>query len=185
MDTPIRMPSLLERRDNLQITKGPVLNHASTTFPARSFVALSSGVLIPVPTDGVLLYGWAPSASHAYTGTPAGLWPNITGLTVADKPPDALYGPVHWPFDPSDCRFLMNITDASGNVGQTAGAPTLAEAIIGSSFAVHRTAAGIQMLDVDDTTNTLFKVVGWYPGQASTDYNGLVIVEPIVSKIQA
>jgi hypothetical protein len=184
MDTPVKMPFLERRRDNLHIVKGPYLNHASTTFLARSFVKLSSGVLVPVATADVVCVGWTPSASHTYTGSPSGTWPNITGLTVTDRPPVSLYEPVHWPFDPKDSQFIMNITDASGHIGESNGAPTLAEAVIGSEFGIYRDGtSGKQMLNVDDTSTKFARVVGWVANQASTDYNGLVIVELLAAVI--
>lgn len=170
MDTPISMPFLERRRDNLQIQKGVQPNHASTTFPARSFVRLTSGVLVPCATAAVLCYGWSIDRSHLAT----------------EMPPDALFGIYHWPFDLKDTQFIMNITDGSGNIGQANAAPQLSAAAIGTSYGIHRNATtGFQMLNVADTTTLFATVVAWYPNQASTDYNGKVIVEILPAVIQA
>jgi hypothetical protein len=168
MDTPIRMPFLERRRDNLHIQKS-VQPNGATAFPANSFVKLSAGVLVPCVTDDVVCYGWSHDKSHAST----------------DQPPEALYGQNHWPFDPDGCLFVMNITDASGHIGQAAGAPQLSAAVVGTAYELYRDANGVQMLDVSATTNKFAKVVALYPNQALTDYNGLVIVELYPGVIQA
>lgn len=167
MDTGIRMPFMERRRDNLHIAKS-VQPNGATTFPRHSFVVLTAGVLVPVVTAGVLCYGWTPDESHAST----------------DRAPTAIFGQNHWPFDPKGAQFVMNITDASGNIGQTAGAPQLSEAVVGSSFGLYRNAGGYQMLNVDDTTTKFATVVALYPNQALTDYNGLVLVELLPAVIQ-
>lgn len=169
MDTPIRMPFLERRKDNLHITKGAILDGA-TAFEARSFVKLASGVLAPCVTDDVVCYGWSPDKSHSAT----------------DKPPDALFGRYHWPFDPRDSQFIMNITNASGAIGAAGSAPQLSAVTIGTEYELYRdTTTHMQMLDVSATTNKFARVVAIYPGQASTDYNGLVLVELVSTIIQS
>src|SRR6266446_9500572 len=108
MDTPIRMPFLERRKDNLHLQK-PVQSNGATAFVGRSFVKLSSGVLVPCVTADVLCYGWCPEPSRLST----------------DQPPVTLYGQQHWPFDPEQCDFVMNITDNAGHVGQANAAPQL------------------------------------------------------------
>lgn len=168
MDTPIRMPMLERRKDNLHITKS-VQPNGATAFQRHSFVYIASGILVPVLTAGVLCYGWSPDESHAST----------------DRPPTALFGQNHWPFDPAHSQFVMNITDSSGHIGQAAGAPQLSAAVVGTSYGVYRDANGFQMLDVANTTNLFAKVIALYPNQALTDYNGLVLVEILPAVIQA
>lgn len=168
MDTPIRMPFLERRRDNLHITKSAILDGA-TAFAARSFVKISAAVIVPCVTDDVLCYGWCPDKNHAAT----------------DRPPDALFGRYHWPFDPRDAQFIMNISNASGAIGQANSAPQLSAAVIGTEYELVRDANGIQMLDVSATVNKFARVIAWYPNQASTDYNGLVLVQLLDSVIQA
>jgi hypothetical protein len=168
MDTGIRMPFLERRRDNLHIQKA-VQPNGATAFPARSFVKLAAGILVPCVTADVLCYGWTPDRSHA----------------ADEVPPQALYGQNHWPFDPNDAIFLMNITDAAGHIGQASGAPQLAAAVVGTSYGLYRDGTtGYQMLNVADTTTKFAKVVGYYPNQALTDYNGLVLVEVLPAVIQ-
>jgi hypothetical protein len=167
MNTPIRMPFLERRRDNLHIQKG-VQPNGATAFPAHSFVKLAAGILVPCVTADVVAYGWCPDASHAAT----------------DVPPTALFGQNHWPFALNDCQFVMNITDSSGNIGQAAGAPQLSAAVVGTAYGLYRNANGYQMLDVANTTNLFAKVVQLYPNQALTDYNGLVIVEILPAVLQ-
>lgn len=170
MDTTIRMPFLERRRDNLHIQKGVLPDDGDNNpFLGHSFVKISSGLLKPVLTADVLCYGWCPEPSHKST----------------EQPPSTLYGQQHWPFDPTGCRFIMNITDSSGHIGQAAGAPQLSGAVIGTSYGLYRTAGGIQMLDVANTTQLFAKVVAHYPNQAETDYNGLVLVELLAAVIQA
>lgn len=168
MDTPIRMPFLERRSDNLHIQKA-VQPNGATTFQARSFVKLAAGVLVPCVSADVLCYGWSPDASHAAT----------------DQPPAALYGQNHWPFDPKDCFFVMNITDAAGHIGQANAAPQLSAAVVGTSYGLLRDANGYQMLNVANTTNLFAKVTALYPNQALTDYNGLVIVQLLPAVLQA
>jgi hypothetical protein len=170
MDTPIRMPFLERRKDNLHIQK-PVQPNGAATWPARSFVKLAAGVLTPCVTADTVCYGWAPEPS---LGTPA------------TPPPGSLYGLNHWPQDPSGpAQFVVNITDGSGHIGQANGAPQLSALAIGTSYGLYRDGNGIQYLNTADTTNLFFKLVALYPGQALTDYNGLALVEIVAAAIQA
>lgn len=168
MDTGIRMPFMERRRDNLHIQKS-VQPNGATTFPANSFVKLAAGVLVPCVTADVVCYGWSPDQSH----------------TETEQPPQALFGQNHWPFDPKDAQFVMNITNDDGDVGQANGAPQLSAAVVGTSYGLYRNADGVQMLNVEDTTTLFARVVALYPNQALTDYNGLVIVELLPAVIQA
>lgn len=169
MDTPIRMPMFERRKDNLHIQKS-VQPNGATAFQRHSFVYIAAGILVPVATAGVLCYGWSPDESHAAT----------------DRPPAALFGQNHWPFDPAHSQYVMNITDSSGHIGQANAAPQLSAAVVGTSYGIYRDGTtGMQMLDVANTTNLFAKVVALYPYQALTDYNGLVLVEILPAVIQA
>lgn len=171
MDTVIRMPFLERRKDNLHLQK-PVQPNGATQWPARSFVKLSSGVLIAVATDDQVCYGWCPEPSFLTT----------------DKPPSTLYGVNHWPHDLNGSQFIVNITNTAQNIGQAAGAPQLSAVAIGSSYGLtRRSSDGMQFLNVSQTTagNVFFKVIALYPGQSVTDYNGLVLVEIVAAAIQA
>lgn len=169
----IRPPFLERRKDNLHITKGPLADDGTTVFNARSFVfANGSNLLVPVLTAGVVCMGWSADGNHLATPTP--------------RPPDALYGNLHWVFDPRDAQFSINITNNAATIG--AGAPALSSILIGEKYGIIRpttgAATGIQMLNQQDTTNDFFRVVAIYPGQASTDLNGIVLVELIDAVIQ-
>lgn len=163
----------MERRlDNLHLQKGPQPNGA-TAFFARSFVKLASGVLTPCVSADTLCYGQSPDESHAST----------------DLPPVALHGAMHWVFDPKDAEFIVNICDATGNVGEANGAPQLSEVVVGTSYNLFRPTSGLytgyQMLNVDLTAAPFFKVIAIYPNQALTDFNGLVLVKLVEAVIQA
>lgn len=171
MDTPIRMPFLERRKDNLHLQK-PVQPNGATQWPARSFVKLASGVLTPTVTDDQIIYGWCPEPSFLTT----------------DKPPATLYGVNHWPHDPTGAQFVMNITDSSGHVGQAAGAPQLSAAAIGAVYGLFRDATTkMQMVNISQTTagNVCFEVIAYYPNQSVNDYNGLVLVEVVAAAVQA
>jgi hypothetical protein len=167
-DTPIRMPFLERRRDNLAIQKQVQANSA-TTFPARSFVKLSAGALVPCVTADVLCFGWCADSSKLST----------------DQPPVTLYGQNHWAFDPKDSQFIVNITSGAGLVGQAAGAPQLSAVSVGTEYGLYRDATTfMQMLKTDDTTNKFFRVVAIYPNQSLQDYNGLVLVQIVDAALQ-
>lgn len=169
MDTPIRMPFLERRKDNLHIQKSVQPNGAAT-WPARSFVKMAAGVLTPCVTADVVIYGWCSEPS---LGTPA------------TPPPGSLYGLNHWPQDPSGpSQFVVNITNNAGNIGQAAGAPQLSAVAIGTSYGLYRDGNGVQYLNVQDVTNLFFKVIALYPNQSTTDYNGLVLVEIVAAAMQ-
>lgn len=168
MDTAIRMPFMERRLDNLHVQKGPQPN-GGTAFLARAFVALSSGVLVPCATAATACYGQAPSASKSST----------------DMPPVSLHGNVHWVFNPRDAEFVVNITDGSGHIGESTGAPQLSEVVVGTEYNLYTNADGYQMLNVDGTNAKFFRVISIYPNQALTDYNGLVLVRLVDTVIQA
>jgi hypothetical protein len=168
MDTPIRMPFLERRKDNLHIQK-QVQANSGTTFPGRSFVKLSAGALVPCVTADVICFGWSPDPSHLST----------------DQPPTALYGQNHWAFDAKDTQFIVNITSGAGLIGQANGAPQLSAVSVGTQYGLYRDASSfMQMLKTDDTTNKFFTVVAIYPNQSLTDYNGLVLVELVPAVLQ-
>lgn len=163
---PIRQPFMERRKDNLHIAKGPIADDNGTTpFPARSFVRLTAGVLVPCASAAVGVYGWCPDISQLSTA----------------KPPDALYANRHWVMDCRDSQFIVNIASA----GTVAG--VLANVAIGTSYGIFRTAGatGIQTLDYTNTTQLFFTVVGIVSGQSAADVNPLVIVEINPAIIQA
>lgn len=174
MDAPLLQPAIVRQFGNMQVQKPPV-SDGSNDFLAGSFVKLSSGNLAACATDDVVCYGWCPDKSHAPT----------------DMPPEALYGENHWPFSPDDnAEFEINITSGAGTFGQANSAPQRSAVSIGSSYGILRMTSGVhngkQFLAADDTTNTLFTVVGWVDGVngAADTYNPRVRVKVIKSKIQ-
>lgn len=184
-DRPIIFPRAWARRGNNRFEtfggqSGYTDNHASAPWIAGgTFVTLTSGLLNPVVTDGVLACGFCQEASAA---------------SAVANPPTTLHDPsIHFPWNLRDMLFLMSITDASGNVGQANSAPQLSAVTIGQSYAILRPTSGTytkyQLLDSSDTTNTLVTVVdkpAMVDGvkQTSATYNGIVVVQFIASKLQ-
>lgn len=178
-DSPILMPFPTRQRGNLMAMIGAANGYGdgSNEFLAHSFVVLSSGNLIAVATDGVLASGLVLEANF--------------DSTVVD-PPYNRFGGKHWPLDLTGLQFYINITNADGDIGEANGAPQLSDVTIGASYGLLRVASGdyegYHMLDVSDTTNTLFKVIDkpervFNYGQTSATYNGFVLAEVIDSKI--
>jgi hypothetical protein len=178
-DSPILMPYPVRQRGNLMAMIGAADGYGdgSNEFLARSFVVLSSGNLIAVATDGVLASGLTLEASFDST-------------TI--DPPSNRYGGKHWPLDLTGLQFYINITNDDADIGEANGAPQLSDVTIGASYALIRPAsgtyAGYHLLNVSDTTNTLFKVIDKPARVFNLDngaavYNGFVLAEVISSKI--
>lgn len=171
MDTAIRMPAPLAKSGNMFEVK-PLVSDGSNSFLAGSLVYLTSGEAAAIATDGVLCWGWSPGPS----------------LSAGQHRPEVFWTEGIYAYDPTKALFLLNITDDSGHVGQANGAPTAVEAVVGSSYGIYRWTSGdysgMQALNVDETSTTLFTVVAKPTTTASTDYNGLVIAQIIPSKIQ-
>lgn len=175
---PIIYPRLLQRTGNNRFETlggeaGFSDNHASAPWGAGGMITvIASGLLNPVVTNGVLATGYCFEASAA---------------SAAANPPTTRHNPsLHWPFSLRDVLLLMNLTDASGTVGS--GGPALSEAAIGGRYAMMRPTSGdytgVQMVDVDDTSNDLFEVVAkpaLVDGVANVaaTVNGLVVVRII------
>ena len=167
MQYPIQYPFLERRNMNAQSQKTGY-SSGTNVFPANSLVYLTGGALLAaIATAGTACYGW----SHG---------PSVTPGT---QPPAALYQNVY-PFDLSDGSLIvMSTTNAagdSGNTGTAATAPALSTVVIGQSYGLlnptNGANAGIQQVNLSDTTNALLTVVALYPNQALTDLNGLVLV---------
>lgn len=182
---PIIFPRIVQRTGNNRFETlggeaGFTDNHGSAPWiQGGTIVYLSSGLLNPVATDGVLACGYCFEASAA---------------SAASNPPTTRHNPhIHWPFNVRDVLFLVNITDASGHVTEADGAPQLSEVVIGERYAMNRPTSGtydkVQMLDVDDTTNDFWEVVAKPTlidgiANVAATYNGLVIAKIIPSLIQ-
>src|SRR5688572_19273616 len=155
-----------------------VLSDSSNSFSAGQFLKVSSGALAAYVADDVAIYGLSLDDSH----------------TSTSEPYTAPYGENHNPVGLSGAYFLMNITDASGNVGS--GSTTLADVTIGSRYSarylasVDTAALALDASDVGTATKNLFQVVAKYndtdypDGDAAADFNGRVIVKVIDSAIQ-
>lgn len=181
-DRPIIMPRLYKREgqnrfETLGGQRG--LPDGSNDFLAKTLVVLTSGSLIAVATDGVLVLGQSPDESKS-------------AATV--NPPDRLYGDRHWPFNLIGALLLINISNDANAVGSANSAPQLSDVTVGSSYGLTRptsgTYSGYQFLNVQETSNTLFTVVDKPPivdgvANVAATYNGIVLVKVIPTKIQA
>lgn len=170
-DIVIRQPTPFNRGGNLMETKAPI-SCGSNTFLAGSFVKRdSSQKLAAVTTGGTACVGWSPGPSTSST----------------QRRPD-IFWREPYPMNPVGAEFLCNITDASGHVGQSEGAPQISEVVVGQAYGLYRwtsgTYNGMQAVNVDETSNTLVEVTALGPDAESADYNGLVRVRVISSKIQ-
>lgn len=184
-DRPIIYPRLWARRGNNRFetfggVAGILDNHGSAPWNAGGMLlTITSGLLNPLVTDTVLACGFCMEASAA---------------TAAANPPTTRHDPhIHWPISLADTLFLINVSDASGNVGATNSAAQLSAVTVGLKYACVRptsgTYSGIQMLDSSDTTNTIFEVVDKPPlidgiANVAATYNGLVVARIIPSKLQ-
>lgn len=150
----------------------------SNSFEAQTLVKIASGVLAAYVADDTAVVGLTPDASKTSTAEPF----------------NALYGENHNPIALRGQQFIMNITNAAGDVGS--GSTTQADVSLGLRYSgvyfasPYTTTLGLDASDVGTATKNIFKVVGLYnssvavDGDASTDPNGRVIVEIIESAIQ-
>lgn len=188
MNRPIIMPRIYKRRTtNRQEQLGGELGYpddtanstfATSKFLKGNFVVLTSGILKPVQTDGIVALGHSADESKHDT-------------TV--NPPSALFGNRHWPFHLRGMQFLINVANDANAVGEANSAAQLSAVTLGSSYGLTRptsgTYAGYQLLNSQETSLTLFTVVE-IPTvidgekQDTNTYNGLVVVEVIESKQQ-
>lgn len=145
----------------------------SNTLVAHQFVVLTAGALVAIANGATLSCGQVLDASKAST---------------AIDPPYAMFGDKHFPLALAGTRFAITVTDGSGILTQTTGAPQLSEITIGEKYGV-KLVSGIHYLDVDNTTNDFFVVVekpaSWLGvAQIATTFNPVVIVEVIADAIQ-
>lgn len=145
-------------------------NGSSNVFDTQQFVVLTTGKLAKFAADGALVYGLSPDKNHAPT----------------DEPYTQPYGSTHNVIDPRGATFLMNITDNSGTVGS--GTTTQAAVTVGTAYsAVYLASLDTGALAVDASgsgSNKIWKVVGLWPEDATTDFNGRVLVEMVSTGIQ-
>lgn len=171
MDVAIRMPAPYSRSNNLMEVKPPIPN-GTNEFLAGSFVKRSGSLMAACATGDVVCVGWSGGPSVA------------SGERRPEK-----YWQANYPLNPDGTEFLINVTDTSGHVGEGSNAPRASAVTIGSSYGLYRWTSGdlegMQALNKDETSNTLLQVTALGPNTASTDFNGLVRVKVIASKVQA
>lgn len=171
-------------------------NGTSQTWLAGSFTYTSgtgaSTVLNGLATNGTVIYGVAP---HAAFGS----------ISATATPPQHLFGfggpgntALHYPFDPRERIIEMNIASTTiASIGAAGGAtwagggattdttPALAP---GQQYGVivptSGTYLGYQFIDVSNTTNKLFELVGLAPTEITTSQNPRVWAKVIPSIIQ-
>ncbi len=155
------------------------------TFAAGSFTVLKGLTLVAYTAADTAVYGLSTDASHAAT----------------DEPYTAPFGENHNPVDPAGQLFMMNVTNATGQVG--AGLTTIGDTdcVIGGFYSavalssVDTLAFGLNL--VSKTLNSagtnatnIFQIVDKFDGatyvggDASTDYNGRVIVKVAPNGLQ-
>lgn len=158
---------------------------------AGSFVVSTgtgvSVVLEGVLTAGTLIYGFCPDAALS------------NGVAIATPtPPTALFGFNHSCFDPRDRVFSMNLANASA-AGATIGLNTGVNYIgdgtngvaiaPGQQYGIVRPTSGtynqVQFVDVTNTTQKVFEIVGPDPRGKTTDASCRVLVKVIPTVIQA
>lgn len=172
-NAPISRPRLHQNHGGAfpAITRS-VQGDGSNTFAQQQFVKMSSGSLAAYVADDTGIYGLTPDKSHAAT----------------DEPYSAPYAENHNVIDPRGATFLMNITDASGNVGS--GSTTQGDVTIGTLYSgtylatVDTSALGLDASDSGTATKNIFRVEALWPDDASTDKNGRVLVTILGSAVQ-
>jgi hypothetical protein len=104
---------------------------------------------------------------------------SATGTGAANIPPAVLYAGTSSVCDTNDTLFVVNITDGSGTIGS--GTTSQGAVTLGNSYSMIYAGSGdtnTQMLNAAGNNASLafFKVEGFFPDDASTSYNGRVIV---------
>lgn len=170
---PIGRPALKYSRTGsfpAQTRTAQIDNGSSNVFDTQQFVVLTTGKLAKFAADGALIWGLSPDKNHAPT----------------DEPYTQPYGSVHNSIDPRGATWLMNITDNSGTVGS--GSTTQAAVTVGTAYsAVYLGSVDTGCLAVDASgsgSNKIWKVVGLWPEDLTTDFNGRVLVENVSTGIQ-
>lgn len=181
----------------------------ANTLYDKSFVYLTSGALasaITVDTgpvacgSGTVVLGFlrGQSASGSRVASATGAVNPPYSMKADDRISAGTLRSAHYPQSVLGVRFAMSVVDGSFNLGSANGAPLLSEITVGSSYGLiiggsstpaSGTLVGAWAVNVDDTTNTMVRVVDvplrWQGvAQAGTDSNGIVIVEFLPTKIQ-
>lgn len=176
-EVPVQKPSLPEK------TAATIATWLAGSFVVRTGSAPSE-VLEAVLSNALLIYGVSPDAAFS------------AGATIpTPMPPVSLFGFNHYCFDPRDRIYSINIANnsaAGATIGLNTGVSYLGDGTngvalaAGQQYGIVRPTSGtynnVQFLDVTNTTNKVFEIVGVdprnIPGCASTRV--LVKVIPIV-----
>lgn len=160
---------------------------STTGWLAGSFVYTSgtgaSTVLNKVATAGTVIYGQSPDSS---------------ANTAAPVLPTKLFGLNHYPFDVRDRIMEINISGSVATIGTSSGATYAGGGTNGVALAPGQqygivtattgTYTNYQLLDVSNTTQKVFEIVGLantpQNPQTTTDNNPRVLVKVIASVIQ-
>ncbi len=176
---PLNFPKLFNNGTRPWSTVLPAVTDGSNTFVGGQIVKISSGALAAYVADDTLIYGLTQDSSTTSTTEPY-LSPN---------------GDLHSPIALSGQVLIMNITDGSGTVGS--GSTTQADVTIGTLYSGHylgtvnTSILGLDASDSGTATKNIFRVVGFYnttlaaDGDASTTYNGRVLVQVIPTALQS
>lgn len=172
---PVKNPTLVKQIGNMNVQREKLDEAATQTWLPNSLVTNTSGALVLVATAGVLVYGLTPDGSHLST----------------DKPPVAFNGQTHWPFDLSNTELEISVIGATRTLNATDA--EWQDVTIGAQYGIYTETANTagkapkntQMLDLSNTTNKLFTVLG--PASdtvALTDTNVRVRVALVPTTIQ-
>lgn len=171
---PINRPRAYQYLQGATPSFRPTLNdNNASAFKAYQFVYTSGNAAATVLNQCTaaqfppVVYGLAVEDASA------------TGTGAANIPPATLYAGTTSCCDVNDTLFVVNITDASGTIGS--GSTTQASVTIGTTYQMVYAGTGdtaTQMLNAAGTnvSNAFFRVEGVFPDDASTVFNGRVIV---------
>lgn len=162
-----------------------------TTTPAITLSGISGGGNTFYPQQFVKLSGSAPTqsiASYVADDTAIfGLTPDGSHATT-DGPQTQPYGDIHNVRSLRGSRFLVNITDASGTIGS--GSTRQQEVSIGTLYSgtyfgsPYTTVFGLDASDTGTSGKHIFRVVEYWPEDATSDFNGRVVIEVLSTAIQ-
>lgn len=168
----------------------PLIEKAATSWLAGSFVVRTGTdvnvVLEPVISAGTSIYGFCVDAAFS------------AGNTVsAPTPPTGLFGLSHYPFDVNERIYSINISDSSASgarIGINTGVNyngdgTSGVALApGAQYGLVRPTSGtykdVQFLDVTNTTQKIFTIIGIDPRGKATDASCRVLVKIVGTAIQ-
>lgn len=167
------------------LQKGPLAEAAAQNWFARTLVQVTgtggSEKLQRCAAAATAIFGLAPQAARG---------------SATLNPPDALFRDKHYPFDVRDIILAMTISNGSlsgANIGATgvtyAGGGTGGVALApGQQYGLITLTSGtydkFQFVDVTNTTQKVFEIVGLAPGMLTTDNNARVLVKVLTAALQ-